>query len=623
METFNPQALPDRPPEIPGYDAVRCLGSGAQGQVWLMAPRNGSAPVAAKFLTPPAGVGPDDMNTVAERHNDSQVTHEWRVLAQFRHEHLIAVHGLVQDSDGGQVLIMDYAAGGSLGQIVHARGPLTVGETVTVLTPMGQVLAFLHGRGTVHGDVSPGNILLSAAGKPLLADFGFGRLLGQGEGSPTGTPGFHCPQDNLRDEAADVFALAGIGWFALTGKTAPPTHDRLPLGTFVRNVPAELVAALEAGLNENPAQRPSAAAFAQAIFRSAPAESLALGSAVHPSILVQLPTRQAPTGRRGRFGRAGLAGVAGGAGGAVTAGAAGRRPRQPRPPRAHPRQVLSGSLDAGQFRPGHFRRGTARRRQEPTCTGWRGLLLLGARRKPARLSHLWDSRPHPGGRSGQIRKRLTFPVLATGATVVAAVVLAAAVVFGGSWAGMIAGGTARGPVEETPGIEAVEADMAWAVGLPAEIQRGLTSVEPVAALHALAWVRGYALSNVNQGLIDMVNAPGSAALGADSKIVQELLERTHTLTGLEMKVSHARILSSQAAPNTSPAGTRPRGGAVPAPGDTVTVQASITTSAFAEQDQAGALIHRNNVEQVQELGIVMEQVGARWRIQQILAAGTQ
>ncbi len=568
MDTIDPLSQPDRPPVVPGYDAVRCLGTGAQGSVWLMNAHNGSAPVAAKFLATSVPGGSADTKPVVARHNESQITHEWRVMAQFRHEHLIAVHRIVQDDTGGQVLIMDYAAGGSLHQVIHSRGALTVGETVTALTPMGQVLAFLHERGTVHGDLSPGNILLSAAGKPYLADFGFGRLLGQAPATPAGTPGFYCPQDATRDEAADVYALAAIGWFALTGTIAPPTRERLPLGTFVDDVPAELVAALEAGLNDNPALRPTAGAFAQAVFRSAPAEALALGSAVHPSVLPQLPTRRvASVRRRGR--------------------------RRHLRPRQAPRRRYA----------------------------WRQWRLPGGCAAPRsmRLSHLWASGPRPAGRSGI---RGVVPALIAATIILAGLVLVAGMAFGGSWGALAPGGTGQGSAYVPTGMRPVEADMDWAAGLPTEIQRGLTSVEPVAALHALAWVRAHALSNADQALIDMVNAPESAALGADSTIVQELTARGHTLTGLTVNVSQASTTDSRAAPNTDPAGTRLGGAALPGAGGTVRVQASITTSAFAEQDRAGALVHRQSEEQSQELDIVMASIGARWRILQILAPGT-
>lgn len=539
-------------PIVTGFEAIRWLGSGAQGQVWLLAPRDGGPAVAAKILAPglDAALGGDD---VAVRHNESHVTQEWRILTQFSHEHLIPVHGLVRDSQGGLVLLMDYAAGGSLGQVVRAKGPLTVGETVTILTPLGQVLSFLHGRGAVHGDVSAGNVLLSAAGKPFLGDFGLGRLLGQGAAALTGTPGFICEYDAERNEASDVYGMAAVGWFALTGHAPPPSRDRLPLTTFVRDVPTELLAALEAGLHEEARARPTAAAFAQAVFRSARAEPVALANAVHPSVLPELLTRREvrtkrPRGRRGgklRFMRPMLP----------------RRRGATTPLRLWPRV-------------GHGN---------------------GVRR---RLGRLWgDASPSGCGLHGT---RATVPVAVT----LAALVLAA-------------GGLLLGPSlfsgadpEDQGGASGQALDnrqtpsMAWAAGLPQEIQRGLAAQEPVKALAALAWTRSYALSNADAALLANINAPGSPTLAADTAIVADLATLGHSLTGLETKIGDAVLTVGSASSKA-------------------TVRATVTTSSFAEHDAQGAVVHNHAQEQHQELNIVLTRIQARWVIEQILPAGTK
>lgn len=578
MDNFGLQTLQGQPPAIPGHDPVRCLGAGTQGQVWLMSPHDGSAVVAAKCLSARSESVSSDIRGDPLRHNESQITQEWRVLTQFHHDHLIRVRRLVRDCTGALVLLMDYAAGGSLAQIVGARGPLNVGETVTVLTPIGQVLAFLHGRGAVHGDVSPGNVLLSAAGKPFLADFGFGRLLGQREGTLSGTPGYYCTADTVRDDAADVYALAAVGWFALTGRPAPATRDRMPLGTIVQNVPSELVAALEAGLNDDAALRPTAAAFAQAVFRSARAEAVALGNAVHPSVLPELLTRKDVKVRRTRkhasqrtlFGRRRTLW-------AEEGGRPGRRDR-----RALRHQGTSDGL--------------RRWRQEKR-----------AGRQARRLGGLWGN--GPGTSSGSRRRRGV--VAAAIAAAVAATVAAVLISLGfpdadGGWGPGLARGVA---VDATAPAAHSNEPLEWAAALPAEIQKGLAAPEPAAALHALAWVRSYALSNADASLVARVNSPGSAALETDNAIVQSLKNLGHTLAGLETKISqgHTKYVNQ-----TNPSGPLP-------PGPTVaTVRATVTTSAFAELDAAGTLVHKQEVEQSQELDIVLVQDDSRWTIQQIL-----
>ncbi|GAA5230339.1 hypothetical protein GCM10025779_11520 [Arthrobacter cryoconiti] len=301
-------------PVISGYDVLRCLGSGAQATVWLVQPHGSPTLLAAKCFMP-EGVSisapADDSfesGTGSALHNESEITREWRVMANYDHEHLLSMRGveaLEGQWCGGRALLTDYAAGGSLQDLVAARGPLSVGETVTVLTPLGQVLSFLHGNGVIHGDVSPGNVLFTAHGKPVLGDLGFAMLAGQPPLPGSGTPGFFSSFDSGKSAASDVYSMAALGWFALTGWPPPETKERLPLSLLVPGVPGELAAALEAGLAEDAGQRPTAAAMAQSIFRSARAESLALAESVHPSVLPQLLTRRAQRGPSKRFWRHG------------------------------------------------------------------------------------------------------------------------------------------------------------------------------------------------------------------------------------------------------------------------------------------------------------------------------
>ena len=574
MDTFSANGVAHQPPAIANHDPVRCLGSGLQGQVWLMAPHDGSPAVAAKYLAPVSSRRGADGDGDLLRHNERHITQEWRLLTQFRHEHLIRLRQLVRDESGAHVLLMDHAAGGSLAQIVRARGPMTVGEAVTVLTPMGQVLSFLHGRGAVHGDVSPGNILLSAAGKPYLSDFGFGRMLGQSEGPLAGTPGYYCQRDTSRSEASDVYSLASVGWFLLTGRPAPPTRDRLPLETFVPEVPAELVAALEAGLQESPALRPTAAVFAQAVFRSAKAEPVALGNAVHPSVLPELLTRHDMKARRIR--------------GPVFTCA---------------QRVVNLTFRIMPSKRGPRRTNSLRSRSHaaPVRRSRRGTTLV------------WASEAGVVRRPGNSKKRMISALVVVAAIAIAAVLTT----FQGSW------GLSRASSLPNPTTTMLEGDdvanvaaLAWATGLPADVRKGLAAQDPVAALHALAWARSYALSNADGDLLAGINAPGSAAFDADQTVADTLKSLGHSLTGLDISVSEA---STDSARDSRPASDS---GSADDPA-TVTVHATVTTSAFAEQDAAGAIVHRQSEPQQQDLTIVMIRVDQRWAIAEILPAGSR
>ncbi|HSN36914.1 MAG TPA: serine/threonine-protein kinase, partial [Arthrobacter sp.] len=297
-------------PEVPGYDVGRCLGRGGSATVWLVTEQSTSREYALKAFCPGNGAGRDDMEEAVRR--------EVRILSGPQHEHLVralavlrlqgsrrrssglgsgcegdsggngsndGVHGSL-DRDFG--LVMDYAAGGSLGQLVAGRGKLGPGETVTVLTPIAQALAYLHSQGFTHGDISPGNVLFTAHGKPLLADLGVARMVADATMvAEAGTEGFRdpAPVDAVRaglQPERDVYSLAALGWFCLTGLAPEPGAQRPPLPLLVPGVPPALTAALEAGLHEDRRLRPSAAELSAAVHRSAAAAPVDLSVSVHP-----------------------------------------------------------------------------------------------------------------------------------------------------------------------------------------------------------------------------------------------------------------------------------------------------------------------------------------------------
>ncbi|KUM37585.1 hypothetical protein AR539_10110 [Arthrobacter sp. EPSL27] len=303
-----------------GFDVVRCLGRGGSASVWLVSEHSSGNEYALKCFTGGDGAAGADAEEAVRR--------EVRILSVLDHEHLVRAHSVVRlrrrpgtwsggigggvegdtggADDGGGTggldrtvgLIMDYAAGGSLGQLVAGRGKLGAGETVTVLTPVAQALAYLHSNGFTHGDVSPGNVLFTASGKPLLADLGVARMVGDAPAAAgTGTDGFRdpAPVDAVRaglQPERDVYSLAALGWYCLAGRVPEPARERPPLPLLVPGVPAALAAALESGLSEDRRLRPTAAEFADAVHRSAVAAPVDLSVSVHPSVIPQLLTRR-------------------------------------------------------------------------------------------------------------------------------------------------------------------------------------------------------------------------------------------------------------------------------------------------------------------------------------------
>ncbi len=258
---------PGEPPTIPGYRLTRHLGSGSTATVWRARRESDDELVAVKVV-------PD--------RPEGEALREWAVLQDLAVEHVVRLHETVdvETSQGPAVaLVLDHLAGGSLGALVAGRGHLTPGECVTVLVPLAQALAGLHARGVVHGDLSPGNVLLESTGRPVLADLGYARVLLEREVDVHGTDGYLAPEvavGRLPDEASDVHALGALAWLCLTGRAPGHAAARPPLDELAPGAPESLVRLVEECLDPDPAQRPTPGEIAADALGSIPAEPLRL-----------------------------------------------------------------------------------------------------------------------------------------------------------------------------------------------------------------------------------------------------------------------------------------------------------------------------------------------------------
>ncbi|MFJ3957987.1 serine/threonine-protein kinase [Arthrobacter sp. NPDC090010] len=283
-------------PRVEGYRTRGLLGSGGTSEVWLL---EGSDGTRSALKTPrSAGDGGRPESLRAERWRQNGISHE----------HLLAVHRVVtlvrSAGDGalktGEGLLMDFAPGGTVASLVAARGRITPEETVTVIVPIARALAYLHARGLVHGDVAPGNILFSAEGKPLLSDFGLARIRGEEERGPLlGTAPFvdtgrRARRGDAGRAAADVYSLAAVAWWCLTGEAPGPSAYRPPLPVIRPEVPRGLALAVEAGLQEEPDERVTAEAFARAVQRACRALPVRIAAGAHPGMGPELVTTVLP-----------------------------------------------------------------------------------------------------------------------------------------------------------------------------------------------------------------------------------------------------------------------------------------------------------------------------------------
>ncbi len=136
---------------------------------------------------------PVAIKVVAPQGNSTDSPVELAVLRGVRHPHVVRLVEDIGLPGGAVALVLERASGGSLARVVDARGHLTPAETVTVLTALATTLVDLHRMGVTHGDISPGNVLFHADGRPVLADLGVSHVAATHRTEAWGTDGFVDP----------------------------------------------------------------------------------------------------------------------------------------------------------------------------------------------------------------------------------------------------------------------------------------------------------------------------------------------------------------------------------------------------------------------------------------------
>lgn len=269
-------------PEIPGYDTQRRIGAGASSQVWLVRRRDGVR-LAAKLV------------------DGSVDATEQQLLERLDHDHVLRLHDVaVDEASGRTALITDLAEGGSLAACLANRERLTPGELVTVLSPIARALHDLHALGLVHCDLSPENILLTAAGKPLIADLGVSRVAGHDRDLWV-TERWAAPEvlsGEPATPAADVHALGAIAWAALVGFAPPAAHERPELAQVAAHAPARLLDLIDDAMAFDPEHRPAAGDFALRLWDCASAEPAPVAGLVSPQAVQQGAPEPAALTRR-------------------------------------------------------------------------------------------------------------------------------------------------------------------------------------------------------------------------------------------------------------------------------------------------------------------------------------
>ncbi|GAA1802928.1 serine/threonine-protein kinase [Agromyces neolithicus] len=209
-----PRRLPSTPPNLPGFEFVRVLGSGGFADVFLYEQNMPRRLVAVKVLL--AGLVNDDMRQMFQA--------EANLMAQLSsHPSILTVYQASVAADGRPYLVMEYCSA-SIGQRYRAT-QLPLGEVLSIGVRIASAVETAHQQGVLHRDIKPSNILTTAFGHPVLSDFGIAATLGQVESSDT--VGLSIPwsaPEVLHDEvsgtvASEVWSLGATVYSLLAGRS--------------------------------------------------------------------------------------------------------------------------------------------------------------------------------------------------------------------------------------------------------------------------------------------------------------------------------------------------------------------------------------------------------------------
>ena len=328
------------------YRLVRQLGAGGFGVVWLAHDERLDRAVAVKrivFHDP--SVGP-------------RADREAKAAARLSHPGIVALYGSGRDGDA-VYLVSELVRGCTLADLM-AEGALSDRDVLRLGVALCDALAHAHGRGVVHRDVKPGNVMVpdepdDGGGVAKLTDFGVARIAGEEvltrTGDVVGTLAYMAPEQAEGREAgpeADLYALALVLYEALAGvnpvrargaaATARRVGARLPpLGRLRRDLALDLCGAIDRAVQSRPEQRGTVAELRAALAVALPHAGDEAGT-IAGSPLEGLAGAAEPRARTGPGPRL-LAGVAAGA--LVTGALAWLGPAPP----LHP--VAGGAAAAG------------------------------------------------------------------------------------------------------------------------------------------------------------------------------------------------------------------------------------------------------------------------------------
>ena len=253
--------------EIGRYRIVRELGRGAMGVVYHALDPNIGRAVAVKTIK----LG-DVTNTQERARLKERLFREARSAGMLSHPGIVTIYDVDQQGELAYIA-MEFVDGPTLDDLMSRSEPLPPQQMFAILGQTAVALDYAHGKGIVHRDVKPANIMIDPEGSAKITDFGIAKITASEQftmtGTIIGTPHYMAPeqvQGHTVDGRADQFSLAVMAFEMLTGDK-PFTGEQLTTVVYkivaeepapVARFNATLTAGIEAALRRGLAKKPEA-----------------------------------------------------------------------------------------------------------------------------------------------------------------------------------------------------------------------------------------------------------------------------------------------------------------------------------------------------------------------------
>lgn len=201
---------------LQNYEIIRKVGAGGMGEVYQGRDIHLDRLVAIKALNP---------SLTQETDLRLRFQNEAKIQARLYHPNIVGLFEYIEQDDGSYI-VMEFAAGNTLKEILAYSESLPENRAVNILMQILSALAYAHSQEVLHRDIKPSNIMIGENDRVKVMDFGIARIMGSGHltgtGLKVGTLYYMSPEQIIKprdvDLRTDIYSAGIVMYEMLCGR---------------------------------------------------------------------------------------------------------------------------------------------------------------------------------------------------------------------------------------------------------------------------------------------------------------------------------------------------------------------------------------------------------------------